>query len=193
MEKIAKEKKCNYCKEMKNLSEFNKDKKSSDGHDYTCRSCRIIKKRKWRAKNKHHASEYDKKFYLENKESKRKSNLEARRRRRENNPLVRIKESYCSSLRRAFQSISEQKNAKSQEILGCTNEEFRGHLQSKFYNHPTTGESMSFDNYGLYGWHLDHIIPISTAKSEEDVKRLSHYSNLQPLWAEDNLKKSNKQ
>jgi hypothetical protein len=51
---------------------------------------------------------------------------------------------------------------------------------------------MSFDNYGLYGWHLDHIVPISTAKSEEDVKQLSHYSNIQPLWAEDNLKKSNK-
>ena len=42
---------------------------------------------------------------------------------------------------------------------------------------------MTFDNHGLYGWHIDHIIPLSTAKTEEAIK-LCHYTNLQPLWAE---------
>lgn len=50
---------------------------------------------------------------------------------------------------------------------------------------------MNWDNYGLNGWHLDHIEPLSNAKTEEDVMRLNHYTNLRPLWGEDNIKKSN--
>ena len=49
---------------------------------------------------------------------------------------------------------------------------------------------MSWENQGK--WHLDHIIPISSAKTEEDVIRLNHYTNFQPLWAEDNFKKGKK-
>jgi hypothetical protein len=51
---------------------------------------------------------------------------------------------------------------------------------------------MSWDNYGFYGWHIDHVIPLSSAKTEEEVYKLCHYTNLQPLWAEDNLKKGSK-
>ena len=51
---------------------------------------------------------------------------------------------------------------------------------------------MTFDNHGLYGWHIDHIIPLYSAKNEEDIIKLCHYTNLQPLWAEENLSKSNK-
>lgn len=49
---------------------------------------------------------------------------------------------------------------------------------------------MSWDNYGR--WHLDHIKPISLAKDEDEVYNLNHYTNFQPLWMLDNLKKSNK-
>jgi hypothetical protein len=49
---------------------------------------------------------------------------------------------------------------------------------------------MSFDNYGQ--WHIDHIIPLATAKTEQDVYTLSHYTNLQPLWAKDNISKGAK-
>ena len=51
---------------------------------------------------------------------------------------------------------------------------------------------MTFDNHGLHGWHIDHITPLSTATTEEEIIKLCHYTNLQPLWAEDNLAKSNK-
>jgi hypothetical protein len=49
---------------------------------------------------------------------------------------------------------------------------------------------MNWDNYG--DWHLDHIIPLCEAKTEEELFKLNHYTNLQPLWAEDNLKKNRK-
>ena len=49
---------------------------------------------------------------------------------------------------------------------------------------------MSWENQGK--WHIDHITPLSSAKTEEEVYRLCHYTNLQPLWAEDNLKKGSK-
>jgi hypothetical protein len=51
---------------------------------------------------------------------------------------------------------------------------------------------MTWENYGLYGWHIDHIIPLASANTEDELLKLFHYTNLQPLWAEENLLKSNK-
>ena len=70
------------------------------------------------------------------------------------------------------------------DALGCTSLELKQHLELKFT------EGMNWDNYGR--WHVDHIKPISLATTEQEAIQLSHYTNLQPLWAEDNLKKSNK-
>ena len=74
------------------------------------------------------------------------------------------------------------------EVFGITiwNETFGKVVEEQFV------DGMSWDNYGIYGWHIDHIIPLSSAKTEEEIFKLCHYTNLQPLWAVDNLKKSNK-
>ena len=79
-----------------------------------------------------------------------------------------------------------KKNNSSLKLIGITPIELKEHLEKQFT------QDMSWDNYGFYGWHIDHIIPLSSAKTEEDIYKLCHYSNLQPLWAEDNFKKSNK-
>jgi hypothetical protein len=50
---------------------------------------------------------------------------------------------------------------------------------------------MSWGNYGYYGWHVDHKIPLDSGKTEEEILKLCHYLNLQPLWRNDNQSKSN--
>jgi hypothetical protein len=70
--------------------------------------------------------------------------------------------------------------------LGCSIEELKKYLELKFL------PGMSWANHGLRGWHIDHIIPLASANSEEELKKLCHYSNLQPLWSEDNLSKGDK-
>ena len=75
------------------------------------------------------------------------------------------------------------KNSSTYELIRLTPNELKIHLESKFV------EGMSWNNYGLYGWHIDHIIPLSSANTEEEIYKLCHYTNLQPLWSEDNLKK----
>lgn len=72
------------------------------------------------------------------------------------------------------------------KYLGCSLEFFKNYLESKFK------EGMTWNNYGLYGWHIDHIIPLCHAKTEDELYELSHYTNLQPLWASENLSKNGK-
>jgi len=76
------------------------------------------------------------------------------------------------------------KALKTMELLGCSIEECRKHLESQF------AIGMSWDNHG--DWHIDHIKPCASfdLTDPEQQKQCFHYTNLQPLWAEDNLKKS---
>jgi hypothetical protein len=72
--------------------------------------------------------------------------------------------------------------------LGCSVEELKAYIESKFQ------EGMSWDNYGFYGWHIDHIRPLASfdLSNPEELKKACHYTNLQPLWAEENLSKGDK-
>ena len=77
--------------------------------------------------------------------------------------------------------MKSRKNLKSLDYIGCSWECLAIYLEKMF----KTG--MTWDNYGK--WHVDHVRPISSAKSLEALIPLLHYSNLQPLWAEENLSK----
>ena len=85
------------------------------------------------------------------------------------------------------------KTSKTTQILGCSFDEFREHIQSQWL------PWMNWDNRGKYngeynhGWDLDHIIPISEANTEEELVKLNHYTNFQPLCSKINrdIKKDN--
>ena len=72
------------------------------------------------------------------------------------------------------------------ELIGCSPDYLRKHLEKQFT------EGMSWKNHTINGWHIDHIIPLSSAKTSSELEKLMHYTNLQPLWSKDNIKKSNK-
>lgn len=76
------------------------------------------------------------------------------------------------------------KKSKAGNILGCSWEKFAAHIESQFV------DGMSWANRSL--WHIDHIIPSSSAKSESDVYKLNHFTNLRPLWAKENMSKGAK-
>lgn len=85
----------------------------------------------------------------------------------------------CSLRRRSY-----TKKSRTHEILGCDYKTFALHIEKQFV------DGMGWDNKNK--WHIDHKIPLASAQTEADVIRLNHYTNLQPLWAEDNLKKGAK-
>ena len=99
-------------------------------------------------------------------------------------PLNRITMSMRTRVSSYCKKIQVDKNFKTMDALGCTAQEFKQHLESKFT------QGMSWENYPK--WHVDHIKPISLATTEQEAIELSHYTNLQPLWAADNLSKGNK-
>ena len=84
----------------------------------------------------------------------------------------------------AFRDRGFKKQSDTEKLIGCAWDILFSHIQSKFVS------GMSIDNYGK--WHIDHIIPLSSAKSEEELRALCHYTNLQPLWAAENLSKGSR-
>jgi hypothetical protein len=90
--------------------------------------------------------------------------------------------------KRVWDALHGNKSKKTQELLGCCSTELKLYLEQKFK------DGMSWENYGLYGWHVDHIIPCASfdLTDLEQQKKCFHYTNLQPLWAEENLEKGSK-
>lgn len=98
--------------------------------------------------------------------------------------LSRMAEICRKRLYRALRFKRMSKNGSTEKMLGCSFEFLRSHLESQF----TKG--MTWANQG--DWHIDHIIPFSSAKTEEELLHYAHFSNLRPLWAFENLSKKDK-
>jgi hypothetical protein len=141
-------------------------------------------KQEWSKKNRNRINETQKLWRELNKEDVYKKANEYVKKRKEDTiyklicnigTLIKV-----SILRNGF-----SKKSKTGKILGCSFIEFKIYLESKF------DENMNWENHGTY-WHLDHIVPISWAKDEQEVIRLNHYTNFQPLKASENQSKGNR-
>jgi hypothetical protein len=174
---------CSKCSISYDVSFFVKDKNRKDGLQPQCKSC----DKEYRLKNKEHKSNYDSQYNQINKTKKSEYARVYIKGRLKKDNLYKLthytRHLIHASFKRACKGSAGRKN-KTEDILGCSFEELMIYLKDKFK------EDMSFDNYGK--WHIDHIIPISSAKTEEEIIKLNHYTNFQPLWAVDNLRKSNK-
>lgn len=114
-------------------------------------------------------------------ESRRAYMREYYRKRRLSDSLYDIKYRVRTRFREAFRRMETTKSSKSEDLLGCNWITLKNHLESKFV------DGMSWEN--RQKWHIDHIIPLASAKNEEEIVRLCHYLNLQPLYAADNIRK----
>jgi hypothetical protein len=91
-------------------------------------------------------------------------------------------------IRYALKPQNAVKSQKVSELLGCSIQEAMNHIESQFK------ERMTWDNYGFYGWHIDHIIPCASfdLTDPEQQKKCFHYTNIQPLWGHENFSKGSK-
>lgn len=205
---------CSKCKLVLPVTNFSKNKKASSGINYSCKLCRKASY----IQNKSKVLADAAKYYKENRDQIirrqaiyqalhsearasylkkwRASNLENRRAyengwqkvKRKTDPTHRLKRNMSTAIYNSLVHGKGKNNSSWQSLVGYTISELRHELESKFQ------ENMTWDNYGK--WHIDHIVPLDYFKvtdyDDPNFKVAWGLSNLQPLWAIDNMKKSNK-
>lgn len=200
--------KCGQCK-IANNQNFHKSKHHKYGLHPYCKACQKSKDKKRYKKNgdkirkrvRQRTKNYPEKlkaerrrYYRKNKSKllkqckeyaqrpeRKKRMREIHQYRMENDILYKLRYVLRSRISKAF----IRKTERSRDILGCSIEQVRKHLESQF------SEKMSWDNHGIY-WEIDHIIPLASATNHKTLRKLCHYSNLQPLEVSKNREKGAK-
>jgi hypothetical protein len=141
--------------------------------------------RKYHIENKELIKErqkkHDKEYYINNKENIIQKNIERIKLLKQTDEIFKIKLNISSCIRSSFKRTGFTKKSKTTDILGCSINDFKLHIESKFEPWMDWGNKGLYNGTFNYGWDIDHIIPLSTAKTEEDVIKLNHYTNLQPV------------
>jgi ATP-dependent 26S proteasome regulatory subunit len=192
-EKIKKKSKQHYIDNKDNISQKNKEKylKNRDNtiqkvkNRYEQNKESYLKtQRKYKEDNKEVLSNKRKTYYVLNKTKISKKNSEYIKNRLKKDVVFKLRKNISSLIREAFKNSKVNKGSKTHQILGCSYDDFKKHIESLWQ------PWMNWDNYGNpkdgifepnKTWDIDHIIPLSTTKTEDDVIRLNHYTNLQPL------------
>lgn len=160
---------CKICLSDKPIERFRKTKPHLQARRKICIDCENKNRKEWKKNNVERVRENQKKYYHKNKK----------------NPLYMMKKILRNQVSSALRKHQFTKSKPTIKYIGCTIEELKAHIEKQFK------PGMTWDNYGPY-WHIDHIIPLGLATTEKQVKELLHYTNLQPLEAEKNLKKGKK-
>lgn len=183
------DKKCKICELTKPVTEFSPAAKYKDMQYYRgeCKECnRLEQSLDQSAQIKYRNSEHGRavKFAYKKLPKYRKQQTQYEIRKYKEDKFYAAKKNIRGRLQKCLKKKFWLKRSKFAEYIGCSQNELKVHLESKFT------EGMTWKNYGK--WHIDHIKPMDSATCEEDLYKLCHYTNLQPLWAIDNIKKSNK-
>ena len=183
----------------KNYIELNKEQIKKQEKTYKKLNDLKIKcqKKEYREKNKDEIKRYQtkykesnmskqKEYYEKNKEKFKEYNKKYLKERIKTDDVFRFKKTIKNLIAISFRNKGYKKSGRTCEILSCSLKEFKLYIENKFE------PWMNWENRGKYngefsfGWDIDHIIPISTAKCEEDVVKLNHYTNLRPLCSHTN-------
>jgi hypothetical protein len=195
---------CKKCNIEKSVESFHKWKQYYKSQCKECvNSSRVEYHKNYRSENsiqiKNRIVEYNKNNKEKRKDSQKKWSdknpnymKDYQENRLKSDVLFKISRSIRTRISKSISRQNFRKSSKTSEILGCSFLEFKSYIESKFESW------MTWENRGLYngkfnyGWDLDHIIPISEAKNEEDITKLNHYTNFQPLCSKTNrdLKKN---
>ena len=203
---------CTKCNVTKSIENFSKHKSTTDGFRNQCKDCIKQYNKQYQIDNKKTIMARDKKYYQNNrdtiknrnkkyyqanalrlntrnkeyrethKDTIRIYNKEYKSEKRKTDSLFKLADSIRKTIARVINRKGYLKKSYTFEILGCSYQEFHSHLEKQFV------DGMNWDNRAE--WHLDHIIPVSFAQNEKELIMLNHYTNFQPLWASDNIVKS---
>lgn len=188
---------CCDCKQTKPTSEFGKSKSVKNGMQRLCKSCKSKKDREYRNNPLYRDRILDTKRqdYLKIRNNPKEWEKYLTRQREirdytheykliQSDPLRKSKDSIRKLLLSSFKVRNIKKSKlcmKSEEILGCSFQHFKEYIESQFTN------GMNWLNHGE--WHLDHKVPLALANNVDELIKLNHWTNFQPLWSDDNLSK----
>lgn len=194
---------CNQCGQEKPLSEFRNRKDSKDGKRNNCKVCQSNHNKLYNETNADDIAIRRKAFYDDNQErllDEKKKNYEANREvfikrqsdydklKKQTDPIYRLKKNMRIMVGKSLKKKAYTKKSKTFEIVGCLQDEFIKYIESKWE------PWMNWSNYGKYngepnyGWDIDHIKPLITGLTENEIINLNHYTNLQPLCSYVNRK-----
>lgn len=154
--------------------------------NFYCDACQVLSKKRQLPDAKVKTKKYVEKYFSnpKNKKKAREAQNAWKRNKVKQDPVFCLVQRVRARLGEVMRKSRFPKTGNTQEIIGCTWEQLAKHIERQFT------KEMTWENRHL--WHLDHIIPLSSAKTKDDVLRLNHFTNLRPLLSEDNLKKGNK-
>jgi len=182
---------CIKCSIDKSLDNFHKKCNSSTGYNHTCKSCKYLQNKQYIIDNREIVTEKMKKYRHKNKETLNKKHQIYKKERKLKDPLFKLSTNIKSLIKMTFTNSfggSSKKAKLTEEILDCSMEFFLKHIEKQFLywmNWKNFGNIKNCKNYNC-SWDLDHIIPISFAKTKEDLYTLNHWSNFQPLCSKIN-------
>jgi len=164
-----------------NYNKQNKDRIHKQKRSYYQQNKKRIKRKN--DKNKIRRNFYNKQYYIKNKSEIIIATCKRFKRRYKSDILFRIKHLLRTRIGDLCKGRCFIKSETTMKLLGCDLSQFKLHMENLFK------PKMTWNNHGKLGWHIDHIIPLNSAKNQQELEKLCHYKNLQPLWWYDNLSK----